>query len=263
VFYVLSGDLATKGKVNYINGFRGLNNDGYWLFHLGNWRNNNATCVKHDYKRIAKKLGRSSIPVSVLPGTREWGSCDNTTGARGLWRKYLVGLETQWNTTWERDTDIVRRQDGRPENFSFIQKGMLHIGVNMVGNSTLSNSTDVERVGDNLNWVNETITNFADAVDAVIILGSAGNTGSENNLFFEELKSIVVKWNSYGQNLTVIYVKQSEHELSQYTEVDGLIIVNIRKQLLATRISYDARQKTIDITDPETKKDIDIDIQRN
>jgi len=215
------------------------------MIHLGDWQDSNGGCDETDYTLISDKLKNSSIPVFVLPGNNEWENCIDNNASRAMWRDHFVGFENNWALNFE-----VKRQINRPENFSFIQKRMMVIGLNMVYGVT---TDDSGRIEDNLEWVTQNIKSNRTDMDIVTIYGHSGTSIlSENNLFFDNLSGLVNISNSNGPKLTVIYVKQSKYGLSQYkiNNIDTLRMLNIEaNQWPPVEVQYDKEQKDITFDD--------------
>ena len=140
----------------------------------------------------------------------------------------------------------VARHKNRPENFSFVYKKAIYIGLNMVGGRVHSEEKWKKRLKDNFNWVRLRVEEHIDDLEAVLIFGNSGNVDS-NTGFFVQRKRLVQKWNSETiqisekstqlqgrttRHLPVFYIKQNENESrihENFMQQKELILSNIHE----------------------------------
>jgi len=251
-FYVVS-----KRKMLPTN-FYTDNNEG-WLVHFGDWQNNKKEeCHESDYEKVANNFRNSSIPVFFLPGDNEWIDCGNRVKSRNMWRDNFVAYERNWTLPF-----TVKRQPIRTENFRFVQRNVLYIGLNIVSDVYYSTNYRLEwnkRLRENLLWVQENVEEFRMEVELLIIFGHSGFVNSVNEPFFTGLAASVRGWN-YGstRQLTVIYIKQGNDSLNSQMidDEENLKMVNFHSNRFSTiKTVVDTSIKVIKFVDGD--KDLHI-----
>ena len=106
--------------------------DGEFFIHLGGiFSAKDESCDEKAYDEAADLLRKSKLPVLVLPGDADWADCTNIKPKKAirLWKNSFVGIEK----TWKEESNIpglVERSDDFPENFAFLFRGTLFIGMN-------------------------------------------------------------------------------------------------------------------------------------
>jgi hypothetical protein len=82
----------------------------------------------------------------------------------------------------------VKRQAIRDENFSFLYKRVLFIGLNMVTNSDVWETS--ARLEDNIDWVNDNIAEYSTNADIIFMMGNRRLEASENEPFYNAMISM-------------------------------------------------------------------------
>ena len=106
--------------------------DGEFFIHLGGiFSAKDEGCDEKAYDEAADLLRKSKLPVLVLLGDADWADCTNIKPKKAirLWKNSFVGIEK----TWKEESNIpglVERSDDFPENFAFLFRGTLFIGMN-------------------------------------------------------------------------------------------------------------------------------------
>lgn len=212
-------------------------------------------CKPYSFDRLYETYKNSSVPVFFLPGDNEWNDCDDFQGAADKWRSNFVGFEQNWSPL----PFEVFRQRNRIENFYFVYKRVIYIGLNMVGGQVHDEKEWSIRLNDNIRWVRNRVRDHIEEIELVMIFGNSGNT-DVNRSFFVDLASLVSEWNSEyiqdansrGQirrSLPVLYVKESENESVLHKNFMGkrdFVLVNIQSGIWpAAKISVDAELNEI------------------
>lgn len=82
-----------------------------------------------EYRETADLLTTGNeIPTWIIPGDNEWNDLEDPVLAWKWWQKYYARFEERFQPQWK-----TQRQPERPENFAFVRKGVLFVGVNVVG----------------------------------------------------------------------------------------------------------------------------------
>ena len=101
-----------------------------FLIHLGNFKYASDDCNPAAYDRASNVLQHSPIPTFILLGENEWNDCpeDQTDIGLTLWRERFYRFDQNWRHNFQ-----VEYREGQEENYHFILKNTLFIGLNLVG----------------------------------------------------------------------------------------------------------------------------------
>lgn len=94
-------------------------------------------CNVNAYVRTKISLSASPIPVYTIPGDNDIPLCPDPSAGLKLYKEHVMTIDTMmyWNVTNTTKSYIVNRQvPNREENFAFLYKRVLFIGLNMVNN---------------------------------------------------------------------------------------------------------------------------------
>lgn len=141
------------------------------LFHLGDIKDESVSCTEAKYAAVASILRKSPVPVFITIGDNEWNDCGDPTAAFALWRRYFLRFEQNWSHSFK-----VARQTARSENFAFLHRGILFIGINVVRGG-LSGSEERQRLAQNLDWIKQQYAAHPKARQ-IVLLGHAGPDSS-------------------------------------------------------------------------------------
>lgn len=189
-----------------------LPSDAEFVIHLGDLRlaRDNPPCVRSEYNDAAMRLRASHAPVFVIVGDNDWTDCPNQQEGWNLWFETFVGFESEH---WEHDFQI-RRQNGRTENFSFVSKGNLVIGLNIVGGLPGNNTNEWQvRLREQLNWLKVLVRDYRDElsprVGRVVIFGHAHPNNFHNQYFFNGLRDFIR--DDLRNEIPVLYMNGDRH----------------------------------------------------
>jgi hypothetical protein len=87
----------------------------------------------------------------------------------------------------------VRHQDVRPENFSFVQKGVLFIGINLPGEVGDEPAAWATRLEQNATWIDANFERFGQDVRAAVIFAQA-TLSDANALFFVRFRAVASRF---------------------------------------------------------------------
>ena len=166
------------------------------------------SCDPTAYFRTQLTLSVSPIPVYSVPGNNDYPECPDPVEGWANYEKHMMNLDTMfWNATGYE----VKRQDVRPENFSFLYKRVLFIGLN-----TVTNSDDLEttaRLEESIDWVTTNVEAYMNTADAVFIMGYGRLLATKNVPFYD---AMVNKTGSDWSDKLVVYARRaSETDLDQ------------------------------------------------
>jgi hypothetical protein len=104
------------------------------------------------------------VPAFVVPGDNEWTDCIDPVQAWTWWTTYFLGFEQSFC-----GAPAVESQSVRPENFAFVENGVLFIGINHVGGVNQDPVEQAARLLDDANWVLQQMQGKASVVRAAVI----------------------------------------------------------------------------------------------
>lgn len=180
---------AVMGDVPYAEGeysllkkqLAELPDQAEFVVHVGDIKPGAPPCTEDIYIRVASVLRESKPPVFIIPGDNEWNDCILPTPATawGYWTKHFLRFDSQWEHKLP-----VRRQLSRLENFAMVQKGILFVGVNLVGGRVHDKDEWEIRQGQDVKWLEEQFEAAGADVASAVVLGHAF-PGSKDRKRFE------------------------------------------------------------------------------
>lgn len=204
--------------------------DAEFVIHVGDLRNsgeapNFLPCRRSEYEDAASRLRESHAPVFVILGDNDWtGTCckwcslcsashattdcpDRRQGLR-YWQETFLEFETKfWNHTFD-----IKRQPERPDNFAFVHKGTLYMGLNIIGGEIHNRDEWETRLSDQSAWTIEQINSYASlttGVGRVVIFGHA-NPNHRHRDYFVPLRDYID--NELQNQIPILYVNGDKHE---------------------------------------------------
>ncbi|MGB5894359.1 MAG: hypothetical protein WBG58_09285 [Ignavibacteriaceae bacterium] len=139
-----------------------------FMIHVGDIKDGLSPCEENVYKKVKGYLKKIKVPTFIVPGDNEWNDCENPETAWGNWVKYFLGFEENWSSFVD-----VERQNIREENFAFNYKGVLIIGLNLVGGLVHDSLEWKSRHLQNADWVETQFNKSKDDVRAAVIFAQA------------------------------------------------------------------------------------------
>ena len=140
-------------------------------------------CAPAAYARSRLSLSAAPVPVYSLPGDNDWPTCPDPAAG---WALYRLATTRQNTTAAEYH---VKRQPRRDENFAFLYRRVLFVGLHVVANSADAEETR-SRLEDNVAWVSENIAAYGDRADVVFVMGYGRLLAAENAPFYEALRAM-------------------------------------------------------------------------
>ena len=153
-----------------------------FVVHVGDIKRGGIPCLEPIYKDVAETLKKCRVPLFIIPGDNEWNDCYRPAIAWQHWRRHFLKFERHW----QHDFDVERQQK-REENFAFVHKKVLFVGVNLVGGRVLDKEDWNERMTDDADWIDASLEAHPDDVEAMVLFTHAG-PGENQKPFFERLE---------------------------------------------------------------------------
>lgn len=187
VSFAILGDVpySPEGERHLVRDLAGLSEESEieFVVHLGDIKTGRTPCVAAVYENVAALLRRSPRPLFILPGDNEWNDCADPEAAWRLWTASFSRFEQAWPLPFQ-----VRRQPGRDENFAFVYRDVLFIGLNLVGGRVQDEEEWRRRHGDNLDWVRAQLAAGGAGVRRAVVFGHARPSRSHAE-FFRDLEA--------------------------------------------------------------------------
>jgi hypothetical protein len=180
--------------------FHNQNSHSEFMVHLGDIHQNQPSlCTDAFDASVANELLALSIPTYIIPGDNEWTDCGNSTAINNAWTYWMNhfnAFEKNWSGAF-----VTERQVVRPENFAFVRKGVLFIGINLVGghpptgpSQSVWDTYVVPAMNDDANWVEEQFAQHKEHVRAAVIFSQAsdlqgnGTVGTYHKPFIDRFR---------------------------------------------------------------------------
>ncbi|MEN8183401.1 MAG: hypothetical protein ABFS46_12795 [Myxococcota bacterium] len=171
-----------------------------FFVHVGDIKSGSSQCSESGYSTTSDILGALAVPTFIVPGDNEWNDCSNPDSAWQLWESYFTDFEQNYC-----GPPPAEAQDVRHENFAFVSKGVLFIGLNVVGGTVHDADEWATRLQQDADWVDLQFQQKGGQVRAAVIFGHAGPS-SNRTLFFDQFEA-----SSSDLGKPVLYIMGDDH----------------------------------------------------
>lgn len=191
-FYVtanlpFSGEEEEQLKHNFATISQG---DAHFAIHLGNIHDASTACDSTTYTRVADLIEDASpLTVFILPGEEDWNNCDDPDDAWDAWMSTFELYNQRWDSSSIVDGETVQvyREKYQLENWGFVAKGVLFLGVHIVNGIVPDQFEFRQRNKLNIEWIKGMSKHHESVIRAVVICGNAQPGHSTNAGFFSNL----------------------------------------------------------------------------
>uniref|UniRef100_A0A7S1YN44 Calcineurin-like phosphoesterase domain-containing protein n=2 Tax=Grammatophora oceanica TaxID=210454 RepID=A0A7S1YN44_9STRA len=193
VFYLNGGRPLGQHLVDYTNNLAQLpkETDDSFFVNLGDWGSpRDYNCSESSYNEVSILYSDSSVPVYFVPGDNEYNDCEviGPETALEFWYEYLLRYDRKH---WGEPPYEVRRQaEPYEENFAFVSKQVLYVGLNLVGGLKLDDVWDSRLLAD-LEWVQENFDRYEDDIIQMVVFSHSDPRLTNNAMFFNEFENRV------------------------------------------------------------------------
>ena len=172
--------------------------DSEFLVHLGDINSGDMARkgkLTEDYYASIRKLltENNKIPTYIVPGDNEWNDRPDPEMGWKHWTRHLGNLENNFKVKWK-----TERQKIRPENFSFVRKGVLFIGINLVGGRIHDKEEWARRFNENNDWIEMQFMTHRQLVSAAVVCCQA-NPISKSKGKMDAKKPFTPFYNRFGK----------------------------------------------------------------
>ncbi|MGB6150375.1 MAG: metallophosphoesterase [Pricia sp.] len=147
------------------------NSKSEFVVHVGDIKPGADTCDEAVFEEVNGLLRKFETPTFIVLGDNEFNDCNNPEDALALWNTYFLGFNKNWDFP-----HTVDYQAERPENFAWVENGVLFLGLNIVGSSVHDQTEWNERLADDANWVEQHFELQKDRVEAAVLFAHANMT---------------------------------------------------------------------------------------
>jgi hypothetical protein len=184
--------------------------DAEFLIFVGDMREagDKIPCTYEEYAGVAAMFRLSHTPVFVLEGDNDIADCPNVEEGRQLWRNEFIGFESKY---WNHSLNI-QRHEGYPDNFAFVHKKTLFMGLNIIGGQVKDATEWETRLGDAASWTTDLIRNYnSNATDiGRIVIFAHANPGAIHATYFETIASFIRY--ELNNSIPILYLNGDKHE---------------------------------------------------
>jgi len=187
-FYVM-GDApySSSERDRFPDQVKNVPSDAEFMIHVGDMKGVDTCQSDRPYELVSDAfLENSVMPVFLVPGDNDYYDCDDWRTGWNKWSSFFLYFHQKFRRGW---VSSVNHQLGREENFSFKRRGILFVGVHMVGTGRgIKNQKKWKALlSDDLEWTREQVTSLEHKV--VVIFSHAGRT-PDHDIFFDGLSEL-------------------------------------------------------------------------
>ncbi len=211
--YLAGEDKILAAYVDLVSG----DGKSEFLVHLGDiFPGKVNPAPEAEYAKVADILKTSITPVLVVPGDNEWNDQSDPARAWTLWTKHFGEFEKNFA-----NAPPIERQKSRPENFALVSKGVLVLGINLVGGRVHNAKEWKTRHADNNDWIEDQLRKHGDKVRALVVLGHAEPTAIHDS-FFKPFANQIKAW---GKPTLYLHADGHKWEVHKKWRADNLLRV--------------------------------------
>lgn len=188
-----------------------------FLVHLGDVvSGSQKKWPESQYEKVAGILKKSEIPVVVVPGDNEWNDLTNPDEGWKFWSKHFMNFEKNFAKSPK-----IAHQEARPENFAWVSKGVLIVGLNLPGGFVHDKKEWTTRHAQNNEWVKEQLKEHGDKVRAMVVLAQAEPNASHESFF----KPFIEQVKAWGKPTLYLHADKHKWEVHKKWRADNLMRV--------------------------------------
>lgn len=171
-----------------------------YLVHTGDLCKGSQTFDAEYSAKVAELYRQSSIPVIFMVGDNEWNDQPIPEAAWPLWEQDFMHFHEQYPSA-----PHTIRQAGHPENIAWMDKGVLFMGINLVGGRMHDVEEWDHRHRANAEWVEQNLAAYGEKAYAVVVLAQAHPKAVHEDFFSRFVPAV----EAYGK--PVLYLHGDGH----------------------------------------------------
>jgi uncharacterized repeat protein (TIGR02543 family) len=187
-----------------------------FFVHIGDIKSGSGSCSESVYQKVKSYLLQLQVPTFITPGDNEWIDCSNPPQAWNYWVQYFMNFEQNFCPV-----PGFQKQAVRPENFAWVQKGVLLIGISMPGGSEGS-TAKARRLQDDADWVAQQFQAHGSEVRAAVIF--AHNMDKSADALF--INQFITLANSFAK--PILYIHGSGHSWKQDNPLSASNVLRVQ-----------------------------------
>ena len=258
-FYIMADcPYVDNERENLMPGYiEDLSSDAAFLFHLGDLQYAAVDkCEEWAYESASSILKKSPIPTFVIPGDNDMNDCPDHEHGEDMWKQYFHKIDEYW------EHDFALTRWGKlDESFSFLHKGVLYFGLNVVGGDPYSQSEAEARYAVHLTNIRSILNGFDEEdFKVIVVLAHADPTySSHHEEFFESLAETIEKVGKPTIHFNGDYHEYYETEGGEY-DVDNYMRITLDGESISPpiRVEIDVSKKN-PITVDRRRDDLYVD----
>ena len=180
-----------------------------FLVHLGDMQDRRKQCRRNPLTLVANILrNQSPLPTFIVPGDNDYHDCTNWRQGWTFWKDTFVRFNQNWKTPFK-----VRYQAAQPENFAFVYKRVLFVGIHTL-HGQIKNQREWNRLqNNNVQWTTNSIERAGkNKIGAVVIFSHAYANKDQYAKLWEGLSKI-----GEQTKLPILYLQGDAHRWLQST----------------------------------------------
>jgi hypothetical protein len=135
-----------------------------FMIHLGDIKGGAIPCLNQIYNSVGDMLKVLLVPTFIIVGDNEWNDCSNPDEAWDFW----LATFDQFHENWP-DAPTVETQPARPQNFAWVEQGVLIMGLTMPGGATHSEAEWASFLADGAEWTTSHLDSAGPEVYAAVL----------------------------------------------------------------------------------------------
>ena len=178
-----------------------------FLVHLGDIMQGDQSCGAENYDLVRDILMKSVIPTFIVLGDNEWNDCGNSRRVEAAWSNWEQRF-MDFDTNWSHNYTVVHQPDYQ-ENFYFVHKKTLIVGLNIVGGRVHDEDEWSSRLSAEIDWVKSIVSANIPKNAAGVILMAHAKPQQPHSPFFDPLKKFVR--DELGNDFPFLYLHGDGH----------------------------------------------------
>lgn len=183
--------------------------------HLGNIQNAALNqCESSNYRHVADLMEvHSPETIFVVPGQEDWSNCPDPKLAWAEWYKQFQFYNNRWDDTENKEEFEVFHQKHQLENWAFIHREVLFLGVHAVNGAVHNKTESDQRNERNYEWVSGMANARLSDIRAMVIFGNAKPGYNGSVVFFAQLEDFM---RTFDLPTMYVHAASGEGGIEQY-----------------------------------------------